>query len=62
MPATSDAMLRDNYHEIKKRYTCLEEVLYPKKHLKRDGQIRTAFFFLLRCGYQYQHFGFGTVS
>ena len=45
MPATSDAMLRDNYHEIKKRYNCLEEVLYPKKHLKRDGQIRTAFFF-----------------
>ena len=25
MLATSDAMLRDNYHEIEMRYTCLED-------------------------------------
>ena len=35
---------------------------YPKKHLKRDGQMRAVFFFLLRCGYRYQHFSFRTVS
>ena len=45
MPAASDAMLRDNYHEIETRYTCLEEG--PQKaSLKRRPYTGCFFFFI----------------
>ena len=44
MSATSDAMLRDNYHEIEMRYTCLEEVA-QKASLKRRPNTGCLLFF-----------------